>query len=283
MGKGGRRLADVKPFRLVNCDKILAYRAHNRYILSGHRPDNDTNLVHALFRLHGQSFNIWSHLAGTFIFVIPRVVSDHSIAGAPWLSVALRLHAAIGAACGLASAAYHICESWPTAQYSTLLALDYTMAYVATVSHSCLIAAYETADHPYLCASLLLPLCLLGAKGSHYFFASQSKSNTTDPRHKVFLTMFMPFLVTLPIIARALVVPSGLTWVLLRWIAAFIVAVASWLLLLPERLFPAGTFDYIGNSHNVMHVMVLVVWQQLHFGIRALLEEAATAAHAAAA
>ena len=104
MGKGGRRLADVKPFRLVNSDKILAYRAHNRYILSGHRPDNDTNLVHALFRLHGQSFNIWSHLAGTFIFVIPRVVSDPSIAGAPWLSVALRLHAAIGAACGLASA-----------------------------------------------------------------------------------------------------------------------------------------------------------------------------------
>lgn len=272
MGRGGRTVVGSAPFRLVKSDKVLAYRAHNQHILTGFRPDNDTSLVNALFRLHGQSFNIWSHLAGTIIFVIPRIVLDPSIAGAPWMSLALRLHAAIGAGCGLASAVYHVCESWPTQTYSQTLALDYTMAYVATVSHSCLIAAYETSGHPYLCASLMLPLVALGIKGSLFFFGSQSKSNTTDPRHKVFLTMFMPFLVTVPIIGRALIYPNPLTEVLLRWLLAFVACCSSWLLLLPERFFPPGTFDIVGNSHNVMHVMVLVVWRELHLGIRGLVE-----------
>ena len=40
---------------------------------------------------------------------------------------------------------------------------------------------------------------------------------------------------------------------------------------LPERLFPPGTFDYIGSSHNLMHVLVLVTFCELHSGIRELL------------
>jgi hypothetical protein len=57
----------------------------------------------------------------------------------------------------------------------------------------------------------------------------------------------------------------------LSWVLSFAVAVLAWLFKLPERLFPPGTFDYVGNSHNVMHVMVLVTFLYLHNGSRALL------------
>ena len=80
--------ATVPRFRLVKSDSVLDYRAHNQYILSGFRPDADTSLTHALFYLHGQSFNIWSHLAGTIIFVLPRLVAP-IIPTAPLLSAAL--------------------------------------------------------------------------------------------------------------------------------------------------------------------------------------------------
>ena len=39
---------------------------------------------------------------------------------------------------------------------------------------------------------------------------------------------------------------------------------------IPERFFALGTFDYIGNSHNIMHVGVLIVYRELHNGIGAL-------------
>ena len=275
--RGGRPQEAPKPppLRLVNSDKVLSYRAHSPYVLWGFRPDNDTSITHALFRLHNESFNIWSHLAGTIIFVLPRIIGP-GVEGAPWLSAALRCHAIVAACCGFASAAYHVCESWPTSSYSRLLALDYTMAYVATVSHSFLIACFETRDQPLLCAALITPLLLLGAKGAHFFLRLQS-NNTTDSRASVVRTMVAPFILALPLILRALLFPSAITPVLLRWMAAFVVATLAWVLELPERLFRPGTFDLIGKSHNVMHVMVLVVWQELHLGIRGLVELAVAA------
>lgn len=275
MGKGGRPACGAPPLvRLVSSKEVLTYRAHNKWILNGFRQDDDTSIVTALFRVHGQTFNIWSHLAGTVLFVVPHLLSP-SIPGAPWISEALRLHTFIAACCGLASAAFHIVESWSTRSYSLLLALDYTMAYAATVSHSFLIAVYETADTPWLCTAIVLPLVAMGAFGTHFFFVSQQGSNTDDPLIRIFLVMTGPFFFALPIVLKHLIFTSELTIVLLRWMLAFAVASAAWLLMLPERLFPPGTFDYMGNSHNVMHVMVLVVWQQLHFGIRALVESAA--------
>ena len=62
------------------------------------------------------------------------------------------------------------------------------------------------------------------------------------------------------------------TPVLVRWLLAFACASGVWLYSVPERFFPPGTFDYVGNSHNLMHVMVLIVWRELHHGVRALVE-----------
>ena len=180
------------------------------------------------------------------------------------VSEALRLHAFVGCCCGFASAAFHVCESWPTATYSKLLALDYTMAYVATVSHSCLIVAYEMREQQtYLIALILVPLLLLGAHGTRFFLVMQGQSNTTDSAIVIALTLFMPFLFAVPFLLRAALFPNPLTPILIRWLLAFAGATGSWILQIPERFFPPGTFDYFGSSHNVMHVLVLVVWQQL--------------------
>ena len=57
---------------------------------------------------------------------------------------------------------------------------------------------------------------------------------------------------------------------LVRWGLAFAAACGVWLTQFPERFFAPGTFDYLGNSHNLMHFLVLVVYQQLHHGVEEL-------------
>ena len=273
------------PFKRVKSEDVLHYRAHNAHRLAGFREDYDTSLTNALLRLHGETFNIWSHLAGSFLFVIPRLVAPPIETAPHWLSVCLWFHALVGVGCGLASAAFHVCESWPTETYSKMLALDYTMAYVATVSHSCLIVAYEMREQQtYLIALILVPLLLLGAHGTRFFLVMQGQSNTTDSAIVIALTLFMPFLFAVPFLLRAALFPNPLTPILIRWLLAFAGATGSWILQIPERFFPPGTFDYFGSSHNVMHVLVLVVWQQLHWGVRGLLEnDSPMAMHAVSA
>ena len=270
--RGGR--ADAPPLRfapLVMRDKVFAYRAHNPYLLKGFRQNHDTSLGSALLRFHAQTFNIWSHLAGTFAFVVPHLFVPE-VAGYPSLTALIRLHALCACACGIASGAFHICESWPTRIYSKLLALDYTMAYVATVSHALLITAYALRGQPGAYSlPLLLLLLVFGVRGTLFFLGEQSASNTTDKASTPATVMGRPLLFLLPIVVHAFCFDAALRDVLLRWALAFACAAGAWLLKLPECLFPAGVFDYLGNSHNVMHVGVLIVYLELHCGIEGLL------------
>ena len=147
------------------------------------------------------------------------------------------------------------------------------MAYAATVSHSCLIVAYETRAQPYVAAPLLAVLILLGLRGARYFLGRQSGTNATDSKSSNTMVMLPPLVLAAPFVVRLLVFPSPLTPVLLRWAASFACACSVWLLQLPERFFPPGTFDLIGNSHNLMHVLVLVVYRELNQGIDALVAQ----------
>ena len=77
--------------------------------------------------------------------------------------------------------------------------------------------------------------------------------------------MLPPVVLALPLVVRALFVRSPIAAVLVRWGVSFAVAVAVWVLQLPERFFARGTF-VVGNSHNVMHFMVLIVYSTLNRG-----------------
>lgn len=258
---------------LVKRDSVAAHRGSNKYLLSGFRACGDNSWSSALFRLHGQTVNIWSHLAGASIFVLPGLFAP-SHAHAPWMTLVLRLHSLVALACGWISAAYHVVESWSPSIYSQLLALDYTFAYIATVSHAMLIACYETHEHVHVCWPLLLVLSACAYRGSRFFLVAQAKSNKTDSEGSIGLVMGAPLLLVLPLVLHALVFQTALAAVLVRWMLAFFVSAVAWMLQLPERFFAPGTFDYIGNSHNVMHIGVLFVYLALHSGVDELIAAA---------
>jgi len=70
--------------------------------------------------------------------------------------------------------------------------------------------------------------------------------------------------------AWATAAPTPTTHDLAKWCGIFAVTVAVWVLFLPERWLPDGALNYFGNSHNIMHVMVIVVFAHIQeiYGVR---------------
>ena len=261
---------------LVGFKDMPDHRATNKYLLKGYRAQDDVSLRTALFRGHSETVNIWSHLAGSLL-LLPCLFGDY-YEHTPWLSTVLRVHAAIGVCCGFASVVFHISESFPLDVYNRCIQLDYAFAFLATVSHSALLAAVFFRETPHVAAPLLALLLLISVLGVRLFVAQTDADANNTQRHadrgstmRVAGIMLVPVLLAVPICTHVLLFDPDFGPVVLSWVLSFAVAALVWLFKLPERLFPPGTFDYVGNSHNVMHVMVLVTFLYLHNGSRALL------------
>ena len=83
------------------------------------------------------------------------------------------------------------------------------------------------------------------------------------------MVMLPPLVLAAPFVVRLLAFPSPLTPVPLRW-AARRVRVLGVAAAATGALLSARDLDLIGNSHNLTHVLVLVVYRELNQGIDAL-------------
>ena len=66
--------------QLVRQGAVMQHRwtdSAKTFVLSGYRSDNCYSLSVALFRVHNETFNIWSHILG-FIFVASCIFRPHA-------------------------------------------------------------------------------------------------------------------------------------------------------------------------------------------------------------
>lgn len=112
--------ADAAPWVLVEASAVAADRALP-HILSSYRPEGCTSVLRALFTLHNQSLNIYTHLLG-LPYVASFVIAPppSSAAAGPFVA-ALRAHAAVALLVGAASVAYHAGEAAPLRARQLLL------------------------------------------------------------------------------------------------------------------------------------------------------------------
>jgi predicted membrane channel-forming protein YqfA (hemolysin III family) len=239
------------------CHKTVHPSRYLRHITRGYRPDGCHGITAALFQVHNQTFNIWSHLLG-----IPYVASFWWAWAAtnpleePYI-LALRLHAAVGVAVGMASACYHAGES--SSKRETLLAADQGCAFVSCAAHAMLIVHFELSRaRPIAAAVTVLFLAAAAIIGLAAFI---SGAMNLTPKSVVSGVMGLPNLVALA--AWAAAPPTPTSPELAAWAGLFGITVTVWVLFLPERWMPDGTLNWIGNSHNIMHVMVIVVFAHL--------------------
>lgn len=227
------------------------------YVLSGYRPDGCYSASVALFRFHNETVNIWSHIAG-FMLVGSYIVQPRAPV-CPRLSYALNFHILCGMLCAGCSTLYHIGECFSHGCYSKLLKADMAAAFLCCVAHTVVVVCFELHHlDPAFAIGLLALVAVIALVGLYIFLLGDAS--------------LYPF-VSAAVYASPLVLigvvwvtsfNSARNWFLLSWSLVFLVTLVLWLGKLPEKLLPSGTVDFIGNSHNLMHLLVIAVWVMLH-------------------
>ncbi|EOD41790.1 hypothetical protein EMIHUDRAFT_194309 [Emiliania huxleyi CCMP1516] len=248
--------ADAAPWVLVDASAVAADRALP-HILSSYRPEGCTSVLRALFTLHNQSLNIYTHLLG-LPYVASFVIAPppSSAAAGPFVA-ALRAHAAVALLVGVASDLTLV----SSCGRQLLLAIDQG----PLLARRLLIALAAAALAGFWSfVSGVLQLAPEAGPSRNFFQAAWNfpiGALNSRPKAVVAGVMGLPLVIGLAGLAAASPTPTAPA--LAVWAALFAVTVAIWVLQIPERWFAPGTLDLVANSHNWMHVLVIVVFAKL--------------------
>ncbi|XP_063157136.1 progestin and adipoQ receptor family member 4 [Candoia aspera] len=250
--------------RLLDWASSPPHLQFNRFVLTGYRPvSSGSGCLRSLFYLHNELGNIYTHgipLLG-FLFVLPLTIPWARLSES-WLGIVHYL------ACifpQLGSVLYHLFmnhEGGP-AVYHTLLTLD--MCGVCMVNT---LGALPIIYCTLACSSLPRTIALLAYTGlSSYgiFCAVTARSSVRRLRAFAWQAVFRFFFFYLRWVGLGTGNPTSLRSYLIMDGLAFLGGVIN-ISRVPERWKP-GCFDYWFNSHQIMHVLVVVSILYLHWGV----------------
>lgn len=171
----------------------------------------------------------------------------------------LDVHVASALLLGVCSTLFHVGESFAYKHYQGLLRADTASVFLACVAHAIVIVAFELHPvDPQTALALIATLGVLASVGTCTFLFG-----TVSAHPGTMLVLYvLPF------------VPIGVAWgmafddarnaFLAGWVALLAATTIIWLVKFPEVCMLPGKCDLVGNSHNIMHVLTLVVWASLH-------------------
>ncbi|XP_064595115.1 progestin and adipoQ receptor family member 3-like [Liolophura sinensis] len=259
---------------LYKYSEVPHFLQGNPYVVHGYRVLLPFNLcVKSLFIWSNETLNIWSHLAGLFIFIYLLLYDNIIVIPANNGSLADHVIITLGIFCFqfcmACSAGFHIfcCHSERASQ--RWLAVDLTGISMG------IIGCYLPAVHyAFYCLSIWRDLYLIiifVLTGATLFI--QLNPNFLKPswaRHRLLIYVGLVAYGVVPTIhwfvenggwesrVVQLFVPKVIVVYLLGMLAFFF-----YISKFPERLFP-GMFDYVGSSHQLWHVVILVTFLWWH-------------------
>ncbi|KAF7238857.1 Progestin and adipoQ receptor family member 4 [Varanus komodoensis] len=255
--------------RLLDWASSPPHLQFNRFVLTGYRPvSSGSGCLRSLFYLHNELGNIYTHGIPLLacLFVLPLTIPWARLS-VSWLGIVHYL------ACifpQLGSVLYHLFmnhEGGP-AVYRTLLTLD--MCGVCMVNT---LGALPIIYCTLACAPFLRTVALLSYSGlSSYgiFCAVTARSSVRRLQSFAWQALFRFFFFYLRWVGLGTGHPSSLRSYLIMDGLAFLGGVIN-ISRVPERWKP-GRFDYWFNSHQIMHVLVVVSILYLHWGVVADLQ-----------
>jgi adiponectin receptor len=252
---------------------------YNAHVIHGYRfTESLTHCVRSVFHLHNETFNIWSHLLGC-VFLVRKLLSEGSLvqrgadSGAGFVGFAAIYYAYIAAAilCTACSVSWHtmrcIASHSHMSCFSSLDLMGVTTMAVASVLVTQFVAF---ADAPFWRHSYMGATAMLGAAAlTACWLPIMRRPENSWAR----------VLVWCGLVAQGLVLPvAHLLWSkgaqrtteiygpLVPSYGPILFGAIVYASQFPECYWP-GRFDYLGGSHNILHVVAL--WAIL-LGIDAL-------------
>ncbi|RWS14955.1 progestin and adipoQ receptor family member 4-like protein [Dinothrombium tinctorium] len=242
--------------KLFSITEIPKYLRFNPYVLSGYRKPNLTfwQCIRSLGYIHNETVNILSHGIPLLFFLvyIPRNI--------PWNEIAHPLLAyfhILGSVCPwLGSTLYHLFMNHESGEklYVELLKWDVIGIWV-TQSFGASTTVYTSVrlcPHCFRCPFLIL-YALLSIRA----LRDSAWASCVWRRRLGF--SFLVFMRLIALSCRLVTIDYDEGSETLPIVGAFISASR-----IPERWWP-GTFDYIFNSHNIMHVFVILGGMHMHY------------------
>ncbi len=260
----------------ISFDALPSYLKDNEYLKSSYRPPmySFRGCFKSMFRMHTETWNIWTHLIGFIFFVIlvcgiyifgdyiTYWFEDVQIHSLPWVEQFMMMFFFAGAiGCLLCSTMFHTFASHSKEVFHLFIRLDYSgIAFLITGSS---VPAYY---YGFYCATIagfthiaiLLSLCALCVTVS-----MRSKFSTPKYRPLRF-TVFVLFGLYGVVPALHIIVRDGYTqaclafapWSLGAMGAIYIFGGILYVLRIPERFSP-GMFDIWASSHQLFHICVI--------------------------
>ncbi|CAM9948916.1 unnamed protein product [Lampetra fluviatilis] len=272
--------------RLLDWASCPPHLRFNKYVLAGYRPvSTGSGCLHSLLYLHNESGNIYSHGLPLlwFLLVLPPSLPWGRL-HTPWLAAA---HCLACACPPLGSVFYHLFmnHTGGPAVYRRLLCLD--MCGICAITS---LGALSIIYCSFLCRPVLQTLGMLGYSALSLIALHRAVSaSTNNARLRAFgwqaafrmacYTCRWAGLATTSLGAvaglassrdagatasAAVADPSLRHYVLMDLMA--LAGGAINVSRVPERWLP-GQFDYWFNSHQIMHVMVVLSILHLHWGV----------------
>lgn len=242
----------------------------NEYIHTGYRPPSYSlkKSIRSILAVHNETINIWSHIIGCVLFLaIPIYVFTTEIP--PRYRVATREDIIvcstyfIGVAiCFFLSATYHTVANHSAGYHYASVQLDYLGILILMYSANIPLIYYGfICEHLlrniyWIIVSVLAALCAVSTMQPGFRDVKAKKWRAVF--YSAFgASSFAP-------IVHAIVLYGwevqkdrmGLIW--WAWVAFFnLIGVATYGFKIPERFY-AGRFDIVGQSHQIMHISVVV-------------------------
>ncbi|KAL2211219.1 hemolysin-III channel protein-like protein Izh2 [Sarocladium strictum] len=249
---------------------MLTSNRENEYILTGYRaPSNSwVKSVRSILGIHNETINIWSHIVGCILFLtIPiyvfttEIPPRYKVATTEDIIVCTTYFIGV-AICFFLSSAYHTLANHSSSWHFFTVQLDYLGILILMYSaHIPLIYYGFVCDHGlrnmyWGITSFLALLCAY----------STLRPGFADVQAKMWRAAFYTAFGAssfAPIIHAVVKYGwevqnqrMGLTWWAL--VAVFnLIGVVTYGLKMPEKFFP-GRFDIVGQSHQIMHISVVV-------------------------
>ncbi|KAH8176146.1 hemolysin-III related domain-containing protein [Sarocladium implicatum] len=255
---------------LLAIGEVPEWLVENEFVHTGYRPacGSIKKSVQSILAIHNETVNIWSHILGCILFlVIPVYVFTTEIP--PRYKVATREDVFVCtvyflgvAVCFFLSSTYHIVANHSSRYHSLYVQFDYLgILILMYTAHIPLIYYGFACDHPLRNGYWALVTVLAVACGVMTMQPRFKDIKAKQLRGACYSAFGASSLA--PIIHAVVKYGwevqrerMGLVW----WglVAVFnIIGVAAYAAKIPERFFP-GRFDIIGQSHQIMHVSVVV-------------------------
>ncbi|KAI8615604.1 hemolysin-III related-domain-containing protein [Chytriomyces sp. MP71] len=252
-------------------DEMPAWYQHEPFIWSGYRPIKPSykHCLNSLAYWHNETGNIYTHLIGALLFIgllgytYGPLFTHSSMDGVGWRDILafLAMHLGI-TSCFVLSVAFHLFCCHSQEVHRACLRADY--AGIVFQIGGCFITSVSYA---FYCDKTLqaVYIAMILLSGAATIFTNIS-SRFMKPRFgalRLFLFIAFGFLGLIPIAHSCILHGFELTKRSIAFNYLLLVAlfdVGGALIFhfrIPERFAP-GRFDYIGSSHQIMHVAIVL-------------------------